>query len=549
MRFAILQTNLTIGDARRNGQKIDQLIRNNARRADLFVTQELALTGYPPRDLLSQKWLLTEEAQALESLRALSAELGVGILVGHTETRSGAGKPLYNCASLFDKGALVGRVRKRRIPGYDIFEEERFFEPGPRDDEAPLEFRGRKLSVAICEDHWTNVLAFGVRDVRAYPRAAKPTAKADFIVNLSASPYAIDKRPAREDLFTALSAREDRPLLYVNGVGGQDDLLFDGASFAVSPRGGVEAQATAFGEEVLCVEWDGQRWQAAHGARPHERMAELEAGLVLGLGDFFRKSGATKAVLGLSGGIDSAVCAVLAARALGAENVLGVSLPSRYTSDLSRNEAKLLADALGMPFREVPIGGVVDESARAIGVQGGLAAENLQSRARGLLLTTLANQEGRLVLSTGNKSELAMGYATLYGDMCGALAPIGDLYKTEVYALAHQLNAGGRVIPPDTISRPPTAELAPGQKDSDSLPDYAVLDGLLRELIENGGETVFAESGWDAILAPRFTVREIRRRYLAQEFKRRQSAPILKVHQRSFGSGWRMPIAKGAPPV
>ena len=277
--------------------------------------------------------------------------------------------------------------------------------------------------------------------------------------------------------------------------------------------------------------------------------------LACGTRDFVRKSGGQKVLLGLSGGIDSALCAAIAAHALGPENVLGVSLPSTITSDLSKTEAREVAARLQIEFREIPIASTVESTKKALSSlpESGLAAENLQSRTRALILNTLANSENRFLLSTGNKSELAMGYATLYGDMCGALCPLGDLYKTEVYAVSHSLNRRaqkeGRTIPipQQTLQRPPTAELAPGQKDSDSLPEYPVLDGILRELIENQGETIFPEEQWDKILQPRFTVAALRKKYLSQEFKRRQAPPILKIHQRSFGSGWKMPICKGLP--
>ncbi|MBS1983169.1 MAG: NAD+ synthase [Bdellovibrionales bacterium] len=555
MRFAILQLNPTVGDVPRNAAEIARLLRQNAQKADLFITPEQALIGYPPRDLLSQSWILDAEATALESLRALTAELGVGLLIGHCVRRTGPGKSLYNAASLFDSGQLLGCVHKHRLPGYDIFEDERFFAPAPGLS-APLKFRRAQLGISICEDGWDSVLAFGLRDVRVYPKndAKQIWANADLLINLSASPYGLDKRPAREDLFCALATRLGKPLIYANATGGQDDLLFDGASFVCDAQGKIIHQAPSFSPELLFAEWSPNQVSGGTGAQDHQTLDELAKGLVTGLQDFVHKSGAQKVVLGLSGGIDSALCAALAAQALGPQNVLGVSLPSALTSDLSRHEARDVAQRLNIEFREIAIGPHIEQSRLLLGIEAkGLPFENLQSRTRALLLNTISNAEKRLLLSTGNKSELAMGYSTLYGDLCGALCPLGDLYKTEVYALSHHLNqratARGVTEPISkvTLTRPPTAELAPDQKDTDSLPDYSVLDAILRELIENGGQTFFKEEGWDALLAPRFTVQGLRARYLGQEFKRRQAPPILKVHQRSFGYGWHVPVAKGLP--
>lgn len=555
MRLAILQLNPMVGQPRRNASRLEEVLKRHANEADLFVTPELFVVGYPARDLLSLPDVLDEEARALESLRELTGQLGVGLLVGHTERRKGPGKPLFNAASLFDRGQRVGRVHKRRLPAYDIFEEERFFEASTEKG-APLNFRGTKLGISICEDHWTSVLAFGRRDVRSYPvdEIGDSLARAaDIIINLSASPFSRGKVSVREDLFASMALKYGKPLVYVNSVGGQDELLFDGGSFAVNAEGQRAARAPSFEEKTVIVKLEGSAWSSNEvpATRPNA-WAELEGALVMGLGDFVRKSGGKKILLGLSGGIDSALCAALAAKALGPTNVLGVSLPGTHTSQLSRDEAKDVAQRLGISFREILLKEPLTAFDKAVGFKAPLAKQNLQSRTRGLILNTLANEEGAFTLCTGNKSELAMGYATLYGDLAGALAPLGDLYKTEVYGLSHFMNRTARaqgkndLIPPVTLSRPPTAELAPDQKDADDLPPYEVLDGALEEVLENQGRVRGSLEDWDKLLAPRYSITKLRTRVHSQEFKRRQAPPLLRVHGRAFGQGWHMPITKGS---
>lgn len=554
MRLGILQLDPMIGDPQHNADVIEQWMRRHAAEFDLFVTPEQTLIGYPARDALSFPNVLDAEANALGRLAALTKELGVGLLIGHCERRKGPGRPLYNAASLYDGGELKGRVRKMRLPVYDVFDDERFFEAAPTDDApAPLEFRGTRLAVMICEDLWQAAAGFGPRDVRTYPKSKtleQRSLAADLTIVVSASPFTLAKRALREDLAAAWAHRTGKPLLYVNASGGQDDIIFDGNSFVVRADTGVTARGPAFAVGPWALQLQNGTLAGADHAVTGE-WETVERALVTGFGAFVRKCGNPKLVLGLSGGIDSALCATLAARAVGADRVLGVSLPSSLTSDLSKDEARETARRLGIKFREIPVAPLVDAAANAIGARTGLAFENIQSRARGMILNGLANAEGRLVVATGNKSELAMGYATLYGDLAGAMLPIGDLYKTEVYALSHDINARagtGAPIPAETLRRPPTAELAPGQKDSDSLPEYAILDGLLKELIENQGETHFDEATWNRLLGDGHSVASIRARLHAQEFKRRQAPPILKIHERSFGVGWRMPVAKGRLP-
>ena len=556
MRAAILQINPLIAAPEHNAAQLAKLMRQHATGKDLFITPELALTGYPPQDVLSDPLLLGREAQQLEGLRILSEELKTGLLIGHTEKRTGRGRPLYNSASLYDSGQLLQRVRKMRLPSYDIFEEDRFFEAWSPQGAGSVSFRGLKLGIAICEDSWDSILAFGRRDVRNYSVDSNPwraCGDADVLINLSASPYSLQKRSLREDLFKATAARFQKPLIYANCVGAQDALLFDGASYFVDSEGAIIGQGDVFSEDVVCAELTSSRasWKSSQNRRAPDVWRELAQALVVGIRDYVSKTGHQKVVLGLSGGIDSTLVAALAARALGPANVLGVSLPSVLTSDLSKTEAREVATRLGIEFREISIADSVAQHVKALSLPtSGLPFENLQSRNRGILLMALSNAEKRLLLATGNKSELAVGYATLYGDMCGALLPIGDLYKTEVYGLAHFLCAealrAGRPAPIPTVSltRAPTAELAPGQKDSDSLPSYEALDAALADLIENQGQSTGQADDWTALLAPH-TLASLSRKMQLSEFKRQQSAPILRVHQRAFGKGWKMPLARG----
>lgn len=544
MRVALLQCNAWVGGIEENFLDLEKKIRAHAKQAELFVTPELALVGYPARDLFSLANFLPRERAALEKLQALSAELRIGILVGHTEARQAfQGKPLHNAATLFADGQCLGTVRKHRIPAYDIFEEERFFAGWPGGFQSPLDFRGKKIFVRICEDAWSSVKAFGERDVRSYPPVKSPE-DYDFEVNLSASPYCVGKRATREDLFCAIATRSRKPLLYVNAVGGQDDILFDGASFALNAQGELVQRAKCFAEDVLLV--DTAQMTTAENSPAPNFWEDLRAALVMGLRDFARKTGQKKFLLGLSGGVDSALVAALAAEALGPENVLGVSLPSALTSQTSRDLAQSLAQNLGISFREISIAESVRVQKSALGLgDTGLPVENLQARNRGLFLMALANLEGYLLLSTANKSETAMGYATLYGDMCGGLSPIADLYKTEVYGLSALYNLSREIIPWATLSRAPTAELAPGQKDSDSLPSYEILDPVVQDIVENQGESRLKEAGWNTLLGGKVTFATLREKIFAMEFKRKQAAPLLRVHARAFGGHWRVPIAKG----
>jgi NAD+ synthase (glutamine-hydrolysing) len=544
MRWAILQMNSWSANVRHNAQKILKALSDcRAQKVDLLVCPELPLLGYPLRDLLSLPEMLRLEQEALKDLAAATLREGVALLISHTEAVPNTDLRFYNSATLFAEAKSVGSVRKQRIPDYDIFEEQRFFQASESPREL-IEWRGLKLHVSICEDAWRSPEVFHYGAKRNYSSRIDPFAKAseaDLLINLSASPFYQAKSATRERLFAELARAVSKPLLYANSIGGQDDLLFDGGSFALNAKGEVQQQAAYFEEELLVVDFE----QAP--ARPRPRPSEAEMliqALTCGLRDFVRKSGFSKVLLGLSGGIDSALVACLAKEALGAENVLGVSLPSLITSSESKNLAAQLAKNLGIAFEEYPIAAHVASVSQSLKLgDKGLSVENLQARTRGLLLMALSNSRNALLLSTGNKSEIAMGYSTLYGDMCGALCPLGDLYKSDVYSLSRHYNQTRGGIPEEILTRPPTAELAPGQKDQDSLPPYEILDSLLFHYIERG---VSPED-----LAPFMKSQNVDPHLFARfhraEFKRYQAAPILKMKLRSFGPGWRMPLAKSYP--
>lgn len=570
MKIGLLQLAPKIGAVQTNLGQILELMALQP-KADLFVSPELALLGYPPRDLLSLPAYLEAEALALQQLLDLSLKNSFSILIGHTTKNSGYGKPLFNSSSLVSNGKILATTHKSRNPSYDIFEEERFFEPWQGQHPIPVDFAGQRIAFAICEDSWDAISAFGVQDVRRYTPESNPffgIKNATLFINQSASPFTLQKPKKREALFSAIATQKACALLYCNQSGGQDGIVFDGRSFAVSADGKIVGRAPAFNEGLMLVEFSGatpvatQFFQATHHAQNFEPRVpgalasdweDLYQALLSGIRSYVHKTGHQKVILGLSGGIDSTLVATLATHALGAPCVSGFSLPSDITSDLSKNEALLVAKRLGIVIQEIPIAPMVKDFQSALKLQAqGLPFENLQARVRGVVLMGISNATGALLLATGNKSELAMGYSTLYGDMCGGLLPIGDLYKTEVYGLSHYINqreiALGHPapIPFDSLFRPPTAELAAGQKDADSLPPYEILDTLLFELIENQGQLRFSEDDGNQLLAPyKSDVLKIRNQMARNEFKRYQAPPVLKIHTRSFGAGWAMPLAKG----
>lgn len=557
MKIALAQLNLVVGDIRGNTARIiESLTEARKQGADLLVTSELAVIGYPPRDLLLKSEAIEACAQAVQAIA--EAAVGISVLVGYPEKNTtSVGRALFNSAALVRDGKIVSRCHKALLPTYDVFDESRYFEPGSA--VALANCAGQVIGVTICEDLWNDELLLDRQLYHVNPVAQLAAAGAEIIVNLSASPFVSGKNDFRQKLFGHQAQRHRVGLVYVNQVGGQDELIFDGNSAVYDAQGQIMAQAKDFAEDLLVVDLAGRAEPAAASPAalaPRTGIAAIYAALIMGLQDYMRKCGFKSVVLGLSGGIDSAVVGALAAEALGADKVLGVALPSRYSSDHSRSDAALLAENLGIAFHTVEIEAVHEAFGQTLeplfaGTGSGLAEENLQARIRGNLLMALSNKFGHLLLTTGNKSEVATGYCTLYGDMCGGLSVISDVPKMMVYELARYINAqaaaAGKVyktgegpIPIGSITKPPSAELRPNQKDQDSLPPYEILDAILLRYVEQ-------EMSVAAIVAEGFeeaTVKRVVGLVDRNEYKRKQMAPGLKVTSRAFGVGRRMPIAQ-----
>ncbi len=542
MKIALLQLNLTVGDLEGNARQIERATRQaQAQGSQLAITSELALLGYPPRDLLLYPAFVQRAGQVLRQL-ALSLQDGIPVVVGTAlPNGSGTGRPLYNSAAWLEGGEIRHWIHKTLLPTYDVFDEDRYFEPGSGANPV-IPFQDQQLGFSICEDIWNDQDFWHHRRYPVDPVEAMAQAGATVLINLSASPFSVSKQALRQRMLGAMSRRHGIPIVYVNQVGGNDDLIFDGASFAITPDGKLLAQGSRFEPDVVQVDLD-----APSGIVPSdpEPMSELYQALVLGTRDYAHKCGFQSALLGLSGGIDSAVTAAIAAEALGPEQVLGVLMPSPYSSGGSLTDADQLAQNLGLETLKLPIQPVMEAFDYLLaepftGRDPDITEENLQSRIRGTTLMALSNKLGRILLTTGNKSELAVGYCTIYGDMSGGLAVISDVPKTQVYALARWLNREREVIPISTLTKPPSAELRPDQQDSDSLPSYEVLDAILHQHIEQHyAESDLVTAGWDPHL-----VAQILRLVKRAEFKRKQAAPGLRVTDRAFGSGWRMPIAR-----
>lgn len=576
MRLAIAQINPIIGDiAYNSGLIADAAQRARSERAHLLITPELSICGYPPHDLLRQQGFAEACFKALERLAIEQATGGLALLVGFPESRKRdePGKPLYNSAALLSEGKIQGIVRKALLPTYDVFDEQRHFEPW-QGDVSPLTLRGTKLGVHICEDAWNDSTFWQHRAYTWDPVADLVRAGAEVLINLSASPWCHRREQVRESMFAHVCKRRSVPGVLVNQVGGNDSLLFDGHSVGIHADGGRGFRLAGFAEEFTVIDLAILRQaslrQAAiapmaakvAGAAPSQRASEdggrieLDDGdlsatmsaLEMGLRDYVAKTGFRDVVLGLSGGIDSALVAVIAARALGPERVRCIGMPGPHSSKGSVDDAAALCRNLGVRFDVIPVSGVYDAAMGALephfrGTGFGLAEENTQSRARGLVLMALSNKTGALVLACGNKSELAVGYATIYGDMCGALEVIGDLYKTQVYALCRHLNQEREVIPAAIIDKPPSAELRPDQKDSDTLPPYEVLDPILEGLLEDAFSV--------EQLVERHGDRDLMQRVVKlvsqNEHKRKQAPPVLRVSRRAFGAGRQMPIVHRYP--
>jgi NAD+ synthase (glutamine-hydrolysing) len=549
MRIGLLQLNATIGAFDKNRARLEQAYRQAVDQgAQLVLAPELFLSGYPPRDLLLRDDFIQ---RGLDCLDELAKAIGdVPLITGYVDRHTvRPGRPLRNAAALIQNGAIVHRVMKSLLPTYDVFDEDRYFEPAA--EIAPIEILGRKIAVTICEDIWNDADFWPERRYRCDPVRDLVAAGATLIVNISASPWERGKEATRLAMLQRVARDEKVPLVQVNMVGANDELIFDGHSVALNSHGEILALGASFAEDVLIIDPDRER--PASGLTlppiltlPANQEEQLFHALVLGVRDYIAKCGFKSVVLGLSGGIDSALVAVIAARALGADRVWGVSLPSRYSSEGSLSDAAALAKNIGIRYDVLPIADPVLEVEDALvdvfeGQLPDATEENIQSRMRGLLLMALSNKFGPLVLTTGNKSELAVGYCTLYGDMCGALAVIADVLKTEIYALAHWINRDSEIIPWNTIEKPPSAELRPDQIDQDSLPPYDVLDRILHHyVVDDADPKMLVSEG-----VPLETVRDVMNKIVFSEYKRRQAAPGLKVSPRAFGMGRRVPIAQG----
>jgi NAD+ synthetase len=548
MKIALLQLNPVVGDLEGNaGRIVAAALAAQARGALLAVTTEMAITGYPPRDMLLCPAFVEK---ALDSARAIARALkdGPALLAGLPLKNAGQGKPLFNAAALLKDGEIAAVFHKNLLPTYDVFDEDRYFQPGL----APgyFELAGERIGVTICEDIWNDKNFWQSPLYAQDPVQRLAALNLNALVNLSASPFCLGKQLVRERMIAEISREYGLPLLYANQAGGNDDLVFDGRSMACDARGRLAARAKAFEPDLLVVDLD--RLTGAGPAPGAEAVAaddftpEAEAwrALVCGTRDYARKCGFKTALLGLSGGVDSALTAVIAAQALGPENVLGVLLPSPYSSPGSIEDSLALAGNLGLRTMTLPIEAIMDSFGQSLapafaGLAPDVTEENIQSRIRGNLLMALSNKFASLLLTTGNKSELAVGYCTIYGDMSGGLAVISDVPKTLVYKLAQYVNAQGGTIPRAIIDKPPSAELAPGQTDQDSLPPYDVLDAILELRIRRqASREEIAAQGFDPA-----TVDKVLRLVKAAEFKRRQAAPGIKITDRAFGTGWRMPLA------
>ncbi|MEE2960881.1 MAG: NAD+ synthase [Myxococcota bacterium] len=545
MKVALLQLNFTVGDLDGNAQKIIDAVKDaTAQGADLCVTSELAVWGYPPRDLLLNKGFI-EHCLELNSTIATALKDQAQTLLGTVESiDDDQGKGLYNTALLLENGEIKESFRKTLLPTYDVFDEARYFRCA--EGQTILEIHGKRIAVTICEDIW-NQPEFSISEKYTLdPLANLGTLQIHGLINISASPFSLEKHILRKELLQNIATKHGIPVAYCNQIGGNDELIFDGRSCFFGAQGQSLQQAQAFSEDILILDWDA----TSPKVQPTEthKVAEAWDALVLGVRDYMHKTGFKQCLLGLSGGIDSALTAAIAAEAAGPENVIGVLMPSPYSSEGSITDAQALVKNLGIRAFTLPIGDLMSSFEKALatpfaGMDTDTTEENIQSRIRGNLLMAMSNKYRAVLLTTGNKSELSVGYCTIYGDMSGGLAVISDAPKTLVYDLSHYANRDGEKIPQNTLDKPPSAELRPDQKDTDSLPDYDTLDTLLMHYVEEH-ETVaqVVARGFDEA-----TVKRVARLVNIAEFKRRQAAPGLKITDRAFGMGWRMPIAKRTP--
>ena len=541
LRVGMAQINPTIGDIAGNLAKIKSFIaRAKKDQVELVIFPELSLIGYPPMDLLEKEDFIVSALSALETLAIHAPEIGV-IIGCIRKNPQMPGMPLLNCAGLLYKGKLTFVQAKSLLPSYDVFDETRYFQPALQI--TPTSFHGVTLGISICEDIWNDKDFWERRLYPQDPIRDLATQRSDLIINISASPFSLGKRKLRYQMIANGVKKYQLPIIFVNQVGGNDSLIFDGGSFALDEKGSLVAQAKCFDEDFVIVDFN--NLARAETTFKEDDLVSIHQALLLGIKDYAQKTGFKKVLLGLSGGIDSSLTCLLAVQALGKENVLGILLPSSYSSSSSLTDAKSLAENLGIDYQIIPIGDIFSlykESLSPIfkGMTEDVTEENLQARIRGTLLMALSNKYGHLLLTTGNKSEIAMGYCTLYGDMAGGLAVISDLPKMLVYRLAGHLNREKKWIPKNVLTKPPSAELRPDQKDEDSLPPYAILDEILHSYIEgNKGKAEIIRLGFDPAL-----VKEVLEKVDRNEYKRRQAPPGLRITSKAFGFGRRMPIAQ-----
>ena len=542
MRFALLQLNFAVGDIEGNALKIIDAVKTaKEHNVDLCITSELAIMGYPPRDLLLNRTFINKAHEKITQVSAVLTECPPALVGIATPNHLGQGRPLFNSAVLLKEGKVVATFHKSLLPTYDVFDEDRYFEPSP--EFGNLNLNENKIGITICEDIWNDKTFWSARRYTSDPVEGLVNQGVDFIVNISASPFTIGKQRIREAMLGNMANKYQIPILYVNQVGGNDDLVFDGRSCVFDSKGRMIARGKPFQEDILIVDTKATAKSISDDDFTPE--AEIWNALVCGTKDYIKKCGFGRAILGLSGGIDSALTSVIAVEAMGKENVIGALMPSPYSSKGSVDDSLNLAQNLGIKTLTLPISLLMEAFDKTLegtftGYEQDITEENIQSRIRGNLLMALSNKYCALLLTTGNKSELAAGYCTIYGDMSGGLAVIADVPKTMVYRLSNWINkTKGNIIPQAVIDKAPSAELRPNQRDQDSLPPYDILDEILHlhiELRKSAEEII--EDGFD-----KTTVLKVINLAGKSEFKRKQAPPGIKVTDRAFGTGWRMPIA------